>query len=271
MKLDGKIILITGASSGIGREMARQLASRAAALVLVARRLDRLEELRSELVAQNAQLKVHLFSCDLGRLEEAEALHDKVKAQAGAVDVLINNAGSGDHALFDQSDWEKVKPMMIVNMLSLVALSRAFVTDMVAKKSGGILNISSGFSLSVLPSFACYAASKKFVTAFTDGLRLDLSGTGVVVSQSVPGPVDTEFNQVSNSNDVAPALQKLVRMSAADVARASLRGLEAGRATTYPGIIFKIAGFASFFAARWFMRLILTPWAKMMRRRLPSG
>ncbi len=265
VKLDGAAILITGASSGIGREMARQLGPRCRALVLVARRADRLDELRNELIAASPNLQVRLVPCDLSDLAQVERLPEQVRAAIGVVDVLINNAGSGDAALLERSDWSKISSMMMLNVNSLVCLTRHFFAEMTARGRGAILNVSSSFGFSILPGFATYLASKHFATAFTETLRIEAAGTGVVISQLCPGPVDTEFNEVSGSAEVSPTIQRLARITPATCARVALAGLERGRAMIVPGVIIKILKWILAITPNWFIRLTLYPYARSMR------
>src|SRR5262245_30878299 len=193
--IDGAYVLITGASSGIGRELARLLAPRAHTLVLVARSVERLAELSSELEKVRPELQVVVDKCDLSVVGAEAAMLERVLPKVGRIDVLVNNAGVGDMSLFDMSDPKRVIDMIHLNVTSQVALTRALVGPMVERGSGGILNISSGFGLSFLPGFAAYIGTKHFTTGFTEALRSDLAGTGVVVTQVCPGPVATEFEQ----------------------------------------------------------------------------
>jgi uncharacterized protein len=234
--LDDGVILITGASSGIGREMARQLAPRARTLVLVARRSDRLEELRAELVAARPALSVHIEVRDLAEPGVAVALADSVRAAVGDVDVLINNAGVGDMGTFDRADPARLEAMIALNVTSVVALTRALVGPMVTRGRGGVLNVSSSFGLAYLPSFAVYIGTKHFITGFTEALRADLAGTGVIVTQVCPGPVATEFEQnIGNWSGQKPP--GLIEISPERCARAALAGFERNRALIIPGAL----------------------------------
>ncbi len=191
--------MITGASSGIGEHMARQLASSAKILILVARRADRLETLANALRTDNSALTVEVRPCDLSDIRATEALATEALAKHGAVDVLINNAGLGDAGLVELADWTKVQRMLAVNIDALTLLTRLLLPAMVAQKRGGILNVSSGFGMTFMPGMSAYCGTKHFVTAFTEGLRLEMIGTGVVVSQVCPGPVKTEFEDVAGN------------------------------------------------------------------------
>ncbi len=219
-------VLLTGASSGIGREMARQLAGTAKTLVLVARRKDRLEELARELAGSEILVR----PCDLADPAELDSLLEDLPP----VDILINNAGMGDIGLLEFTEWEKIDAMIRVNVTALTRLTRSLVGPMIEKGRGGILNVSSGYGLTFSPVVAAYVGTKHYVSAFTDSLRVELAGTGVVVSQLCPGPVETEFLGVAGKPEGLTALG-LVQISAARCARAGLRGFACGRAITVPG------------------------------------
>ncbi len=224
--LKNSTILLTGASSGIGREMARMLAGTAGTLVLVARREDRLRELEAELTGSEILVR----PCDLSDLAAIDTLLEGIPD----VDILINNAGMGDLGLFEFSEWEKLERMIGINVTSLTYLTRKVVGGMLGKGRGGILNVSSGYGLTLSPVVAAYAGTKHYVSSFTDSLRIELSGTGVVVSQLCPGPVETEFLEVAG-NPTGRPVPRLVQISAQQCARAGLRGFARGRAIIIPG------------------------------------
>jgi uncharacterized protein len=265
LSLDGSTVLLTGASSGIGREMALLLAPRVGVLALVARRVDRLEALRAQLTAANPKLTVHLLPCDLSDPAATAQLADTVAAQLGHVDVLINNAGVGDYGLYDQVPWARIEKMLALNVTSVALLTHRLVPAMVKKGHGGVLNISSGFGIGFSPGFAGYVGTKHFVTGFTESLRLDLTGTGVVVSQVCPGPVATEFAEVvayPDGRDPAPAFSYI---SAAACARAALSGFERDRALILPGLIMKLLYLVMMMSPRFMKRLVQKGIAKKIR------
>ena len=170
---------------------------------------------------------MHLFVCDLSNLDETARLLDEVAAEVGEVDVLVNNAGVGEFGAYDQMDWRRIGSMLTLNVSSLALLTHRLVGPMVARGRGGVLNISSGFGLGFSPGFAAYVGSKHFVTGFTEALRLDLSGTGVAVTQVCPGPVRTEFAArvgYPGGRDPAPGIAYI---SDEKCARAALRGSRA--------------------------------------------
>lgn len=240
MQLNGCHALVTGASAGIGRELARQLAGRAASLVLVARRSERLEELATELRARHPQLGVGIRTADLSRHESVDELLAWLSERKPPVDLLVNNAGLGDIGAFATSDPEKLDRMMLVNMVALTRLTRGLLPAMIAQRRGGILNVSSSASFLPIPNFAVYAATKAYVTSFSDALRSELRGKGVSVTALCPGPVRTEFTEVARRtpDGVMPAPES-AHVPVEDVARAGLHGLMRNRPIIIPGGMMK--------------------------------
>ncbi len=196
--IDGGTVLITGASSGIGLELARKLAPRARALVLVARRAERLEELKSELSARHSSLVVRTEPCDLSDPDAVDALSGRLLEDFGAVDVLVNNAGAGLQGLYEKSDWDRIYGLIRLNVMALALLTRRLIPAMVARRKGGVLNINSGAGVAIMPGMAAYVGAKHFVTGFTETLRAELDGAGVAVSQAPPCPVETGFDEAAN-------------------------------------------------------------------------
>jgi short-subunit dehydrogenase len=238
MKVEGTTVLITGASAGIGREFARQLAGRARAIILVARRGQRLEELRAELMAVDPKLDVHLRSVDLADKSQISELVQWLDQQHIEIDFLINNAGLGDLGPFATSDPARLEQMVLVNMMAVTLLTRKLLPRMLAKKSGGVLNVSSSAGFLPIPEFSVYAASKAYVTSFSEGLRAELRGTGVSVCALCPGPVQTEFTEVAHRPADPPTRTAgdIVHVSAEEVARAGLSAIAHDRPLVIPGL-----------------------------------
>lgn len=255
--LDQATVIITGASSGLGAEFARQLAPRVKCLILAARRVDRLEALASEIAREG--LAVHCLPVDLTDAADTERFFGAVRGLGVRVNVLINNAGLGDHGLFEESKWDRVQAMIDVNVTALTRTTHAFLKDLVAGGQGGILNVSSIASLLPLPQMAVYAATKAYVTSFTEGLRCELRGTGVSAMALCPGPVDTEFfNVAERGADASPApAPKVMKVSAVQVVREGLAGFEKDRARVIPGwVVFSVmtaAALAPMFVKRFFL------------------
>lgn len=241
--LTGCSALITGASAGIGREFARQLAGRAGSLVLVARRLDRLEELRDELTKRDPNLNVHCRVVDLSKQNEVEELCAWLNREGIAIDFLINNAGLGDRGWFGTAEPERVHEMLAVNIVALTMLTRALLPALIEKKRGAILNVSSSAGFLPLRKMAVYAASKAYVTSFSDGIRGEVVKQGVVVTSLCPGPVDTEFSSVARRNIGKPPFPSpsFMHVPVEEVVRAGLGGIERNKPLVVPGIVMKIA------------------------------
>ncbi len=197
MELDGCSALITGASAGIGREFARQLASRARSLVLVARRLERLEELRDELLNRSPHLIIHIRVVDLADNSQIDQLTEWLRDQKIDIDLLINNAGIGDYGPVATSQIERDDRMIRVNITAITLLTRHLLPQMIVKKRGAILNVSSSAGFLPIPGMAVYAASKSYVISFSEALRAELKGTGVSITTLCPGPVHTEFGDAA--------------------------------------------------------------------------
>jgi short-subunit dehydrogenase len=239
MTLDNCAAVITGASAGIGRELARQLAARAKLLVLVARRRDRLEELRVELQTKNPALRLEIRDIDLANLEQTTRLAALLANEP--IDFLINNAGLGDHGPFATADPTRVNQQMQVNVLALTALTRALLPRMIAQKRGAILNVSSSAGFLPLPGIAAYAATKAYVTSFSEAVRAETRGCGITVTALCPGPVDTEFAEVANRESRGEKPRSgLMHVAVEKVAQAGLSAIEQDKALIIPGLAMKI-------------------------------
>ena len=244
MKIDGWNALITGASAGLGREFGRQLAGRAGTLILVARREERLDELRDELIQQHPNLSIHTHKTDLANPSETEELMTWLESEKIDVDLLINNAGFGDLGPFATSDPIRNEQIMVVNMVAPTSLTRGLLPQMIARKRGAILNVSSSAGFLPIPGFAVYAATKAYVTSFSEALRAELRGTGVSVCALCPGPVHTEFQEVAKRPGGQPESgPEFVHVSVEQVVRDALAALEADRPLVIPGLAMKIGMF----------------------------
>lgn len=208
-----KYILITGASSGIGYEMANELAARGLNLILVARTEAKLQQIQSELINKYGIL-VQYFATDLSDVNAAKNLYQKVKDENLLVTHLVNNAGVGNYGNFTETPLEEELSMIQLNISSLVVLTKLFTQDMVKRKSGRIMNIASLVAFLPMPYFSVYSATKAFVKAFSETLAAELEGTGVIVSSLYPGTVDTGFTtpemQATNLHKTKPMTPKEV-------------------------------------------------------------
>lgn len=185
-------ILITGASSGIGYEMAQQLAALKYNLILTARSEDKLAAMQQELSSKYG-ITVQYKAKDLSKTEQASQLYDDIKRANYQVSHLVNNAGFGDYGSFLETSLEKELTMIDLNISSLVILTKLFAKDMAARKSGRIMNVSSVIAFLPFPYQSVYSATKSFVLAFSETLAAELEGSGVVVTTLAPGVTETAF------------------------------------------------------------------------------
>ncbi|HWY39837.1 MAG TPA: SDR family oxidoreductase [Chthoniobacterales bacterium] len=244
MNLDNCNALITGASAGIGREFARQLANRVRTLVLVARREERLNELRDELHSRNAQLNVHTRVVDLCQKTQIDDLVRWLEQNKIDIDFLINNAGLGDVGPFAASQPQRNDEMLQVNVVALTTLTRALLPQMRSRKRGTILNVSSSAGFLPIPGMAVYAATKAYVNSFSEALRAELRGSGVTVTALCPGPVHTEFGDVAKRPGGEPEHGPgFVYVSVEKTARDALAAAEADRQLVIPGLFMKLGMF----------------------------
>jgi short-subunit dehydrogenase len=220
--IDSGTVLITGACSGIGREIARQLARRARTLVLVDEVEQELKTLKAELEASNPTLGVILMPCDISRPGEVGDMLAELARHFISVDVLVNAITVGERDLFSRLRWGSVERMLLANVVAPLMLTRRLLGPMLARGRGGILQISSGASQLFLPGSAAYVATLRCLDGFIESLRLEVEGTGVVITQAAPGPVD----------DARPAFFQL---SAERCAREVLAGFERAKPLVYPG------------------------------------
>lgn len=263
--IDGGTILITGASSGIGRCIAEQIGRRAKMLVLVARRKDRLDELAKVLVGRHPTLEVETFSCDVSDRAALDDFIQEVRDKVGDVDVLINNAGLGDMSVFDRSALKKQQFMIDVNISALVRLTHAFLPGMIARARGAVLMIGSGFGLGYMPGVATYVATKHFVHGFSESLHTELAGTGVHVAQVCPGPVATEFEE-NMGNFTGQKVPGLLEISAEQCAVAAVAAVDKRRALVIPHIFFKLLLWSAALTPRWMTRMFMRILGKRVRR-----
>lgn len=233
--IEGRWALVTGASSGIGVDIARELAARGANLVLVARRRDRLETLAAEL-RDRARVQVDVVDMDLGQPDAGAALHDRVAASGRTIDLLVNNAGYGLHGSFRDIAWADHAAMLRVDIDTLTQLTWLYAREMVARKQGRILLVSSIGGFQPSPWYAAYAAAKAYVLNLGCALAYELRGTGVTVTTLCPGATDTEFTARAGAG-AFKGVFRLLLMTPAEVARVGVRGLLRGRRVVVPGLV----------------------------------
>ena len=229
--------LITGATAGLGEEFARQLAPVAARLILVGRRRERLASLSESLREKFPALAVETIPMDLALSSERERLASHIIREEIPVNLLVNNAGLGDLGPFDTAEWERLEPMLSVNVAALTHLTHLLLPMLRASSPAAVLNVSSVAGFFPLPEMAVYAATKAYVTSFSEALRMELAPHGVTVTALCPGPVPTEFFDVASRNgETIRAMDRShTALSATPelVVSEALKGLEADR----PGVI----------------------------------
>jgi len=230
--------LVTGASSGIGASCARLLAAGGTDLVVVARRRDRLDDVAARL-ADEHKVNVEVLAADLTDPLACAAVEARLADSARPVELLVNNAGFGAAGLFAGLPVRRAESQIKLNVVALVRLAHAVLPVMLERGHGGILNVSSmaGFVLS--PGSATYAATKAFVTSFSESLHAEVRGRGVHVTALCPGFTRTEFHAASDA--AGSGISGFAWLDSDDVARAGLRGVAAGRALCIPGAQYKAA------------------------------
>lgn len=265
---DFSVTLLTGASSGIGLALAERLARRSGTLILVARREERLVQLAERLRIESPSCRVEVEVCDLSEVDAVERLGREALSRHGAVDLLVNNAGLGDIGLFEVSDARKNLSMMQVNVVAPTMLTRLLLPAMIERGRGAILNISSGFGLVWMPGAAAYVGTKHYMTAWSDSLRCELTGTGVRVTQVCPGPVATEFEAVAG-NPTGQEVPGFILLDAAACASSALAALDRGQALVVPGFWAWVGISLGQLCPRWLLRAQWSLLGALARRRLP--
>jgi uncharacterized protein len=230
--LAGRNALVTGASSGLGVDFARELARRGAGLALVARREDRLRALARELAdAHGADVRV--VALDLNDADAPDRLLADTQARGRPVDVLVNNAGFGLYGPFSELAWERERAMLELDVIVPVHLTKLFLPGMLERRRGWILNIASIGAYQPSPLYASYSAAKSFVLNFTEAISYELRGSGVSATALSPGIVATEFLQVAGQQ--ATRYQRRAMMDSPTVARIGVEAMLRGRPSMVPG------------------------------------
>ena len=228
--------LVTGASSGIGAEIARGLAARGHGLTLVARREPRLRELAGELSDAHG-VRVEVIGADLGEAAERDRLAAEIEALGLTVEILVNNAGFGDSGRLNQVDRERTLEMVRLNCEALVDLQARYTPGMAERRRGAVLNVASTAAFQPMPGTATYAATKAFVLSLSEATHAELGGAGVTVTALCPGPVKTEFADVAGVGKAEERLPDVFWTPVEEVARLAVEGLEKGRRVVVPGLL----------------------------------
>ena len=229
--------LVTGASSGIGVEIARLLARRGLGVTLVARREDRLRDLADELTADH-DVRVEVLAADLTDADARTGIGAALDDLGLTVDVLVNNAGFSTTGRIQDADADREVAMVRLDVEAVAHLCALFVAGMVDRGRGGVLNVASTAAFQPIPGQAGYGGSKAFVLSYTQALTQELRGTGVAATVLCPGPVETEFAEAAgfDPDEAADSLPSVMWLEAADVARAGVDGLDNGAGVVIPGL-----------------------------------
>lgn len=256
-------VVITGASSGIGEELTKQFAARGYSLILVARRVDKLEILAATL-RQKYQVEVNLRPCDLADRDERAQFRKELEKID--VSILCNNAGFATFGRLHELDADREREETEVNVVAVQDLTLAVLPKMIQRKSGAILIVGSTSGHQPTPANATYAATKAFANSFAESLHSELNGTGVTCTLLAPGPTITEFNEVAGISKIDGMGGSLVWVTAKRVATEAIRGMECNRRIVIPGLIAQ----AQTLGGRYTPRIILLPILKQVFLRLKA-
>jgi short-subunit dehydrogenase len=228
--------LVTGASSGIGAAIARELAGRGHNVVLVARRTERLQGLATEIAADHG-VRAEVLGADLSDAPARDRLATEIDALGLTVEILVNNAGYGDNDWLNTADRDRLLDMVRLNCEALLDLQSRYSACMVERGRGAILNVASTAAFQPMPGTATYAATKSFVLSLSEATHSEVKGRGVTVTALCPGPVKTEFAEVAGIGSAEDQLPDLFWASPEEVAQAAVSGLERGKRVVIPGVL----------------------------------
>lgn len=256
-------VIITGASSGLGVEFARQLFRHVSCIVLAARRFEAMQELAAELNIQHPGVRIIPCACDLSKDEGRVALWEKVDGLGLQPTLLINNAGLGDYGAFADADEPRIRQQIEVNVTGLTLLVRDFAyrARASAEQPAAVLNVSSLASTVPVPDLAVYAATKSYVSSLSEALSIEFAARHIRVSYVCPGPTPTNFGKNArraDDRDIDRSGQDLLVVSPQRVVSAALEALAAGRIRVFPGMRVRLAALAFELMPRPLVRLILT-------------
>ena len=251
--------LITGASAGIGTEIARELAARGHGVTLVARREARLRELADELAGAH-DARAEVIAADLGDPAERDRVEGRLRELGLMVEILVNNAGFGDSADLARTDRERVVAMVRLNCEALLDLQARFTPEMVERRRGAVINVASTASFQPIPGTATYAATKAFVLSLSEATHAELDGFGVTVTALCPGPVKTEFVEVAGVGGAEENLPGIFWTDVDDVAREAVDAADAGKRVVVPGLLNQVGALTGQHSPR----MLVLPFAKRL-------
>lgn len=253
--------LITGASSGIGAEIARELARRGHGVALVARREDRLRELAAQIGRDNG-VRAEAIAADLGEAAERERVVAAVAGLGLEVEILVNNAGFGGSGNVSRADPARLVAMVELNCVALLDIQARFSGAMADRGRGAIINVASTAAFQPIPGTATYAATKAFVLSLSEGTHSELKGRGVTVTALCPGPVKTEFAEVAGVGGAEERLPGVFWTDVGEVARAAVDGADRGKRVVVPGLMNR----AGALSGQHSPRMLMLPLAKRLWR-----
>ena len=259
---DSSTALVTGASAGIGTELARELALRGQGVTLVARREERLRELAEELTAEHG-IRAETIRCDLGDAAARDAMAAEIEERGLDVEVLVDNAGFGGFGSFVDLGRERQLDMVRLNVEAIVDLMGRYLPAMKSRGRGAVINIASVAAFQPLPDNAVYAATKAFVLSLGEATHTELRGTGVTVTTVCPGPVRTEFMDVADMPGAEETTPGFIWTTPEDVARQAVAGAEKGKRVVVPGLLSR----ATALTGQHSPRFLALPLAKQIWRR----
>jgi uncharacterized protein len=246
-ELTNHIALVTGASGGLGADFARQLACRGANLILVARREEQLRAVALEM-EQKHGVSVQTIALDLTAPNAPQVLYNQLHQQGIHVDILVNNAGFGLYGAFAEGPWEREKEMLDLDIVSLTHLTKLFLKDMLARKSGYILQVASIGAYQPSPTYATYSAAKAYVLSMGEAINYELRHSGVSMTVISPGVTATEFLKVAGQS---PSLyQRMMMMESPKVAQIGIESMLRRRSSVVPGFLNSLAAFSMRFLPR---------------------
>lgn len=232
LTLRGRWALVTGASSGLGADLARELAARGCNLVLVARREERLQAVQAEIQAAHT-VQVSVLTADLSEADAPARLFARLGEAGRQIDVLVNNAGSGLYGPFLETPWQRERDMLMLDILAVAHLTKLFLPGMVQRGTGGVLFVASIGAYQPSPLYASYSAAKSYVLHLGEALNYELRGSGVHCTVLSPGVTRTEFHAVAGQQ--FNRYQRLAAMDSATVARTGIRALRRGQPSVVAG------------------------------------
>lgn len=237
--------LVTGASSGIGIDLARELAQRGHGLVLVARRQELLDEVAKEIRDRHGA-RVEVLPTDLADADARRELIDQIDVLGLTIDILVNNAGFSTLGPVHKSDADRELAMVRTNVEAVVHLCSLAVPEMAQRGRGAVLNVASTAAFQPLPGQPGYGASKSFVLSYTEAMSVELRKTGVTATALCPGPVETGFAEAAGTGgkDAIEALPDMMWLESAEVARVGIEALDAGRPVVIPGQVNRLVSVA---------------------------